>query len=145
MRINKLITAILVLIAGASVQGVIGAQPAQESNVYRIMPVAMPQEQPVIAMTDDAQFYPSQMVVPVGTTVIWQNASGLIHTVTDTPGGQSYRGDALLPPGAAPFDSGNIAPGAFYSYTFSIPGTYVYFCRHHEHEGMVGQITVTPQ
>ncbi len=156
MRINKRITAMLVAVAGgvllsaaiASAQGGYfgaGRQPRPPGLYGNDEEQGMPQGPPVVAMTDDLQFYPSRMVIPVGTTVIWQNVSGTIHTVTDTPGAQAYLADALLPPGAPPFDSGNIAPGQTYAYTFNVPGTYTYYCRHHEVAGMVGQITVVPR
>jgi hypothetical protein len=38
------------------------------------------------------------------------------------------------------WDSGDIRPGASYTATFQRPGTYEYFCRHHE--GMRGTVVV---
>lgn len=40
------------------------------------------------------------------------------------------------------FDSGNIAPGRSYTFTFAGAGTYAYHCS--IHTGMVGTITITP-
>ena len=40
------------------------------------------------------------------------------------------------------FDSGFIPPGGDYSYTFTVPGRYRYFCLPHEKAGMVGVIVV---
>jgi hypothetical protein len=40
------------------------------------------------------------------------------------------------------FDSGNIAPGRSYTFTFAAAGTYTYHCS--IHPGMVGTITITP-
>jgi len=47
-----------------------------------------------------------------------------------------------LPKGATAFDSGFIPPGGDYSYTFTVPGTYRYFCLPHEKAGMFGMIVV---
>jgi plastocyanin len=50
--------------------------------------------------------------------------------------------DVSLPKGAATFDSGFMPPGATFDYTFTVPGTYHYFCVPHEKAGMVGTIVV---
>lgn len=143
MRINKWVTVVAaILVVGVPVSNSM-ARPVQGPSAYYVQG-GLPQGPAVVVMTDDLQFDPPFMVVSVGATIIWQNVSSSIHSVTDTPGAEAYRGDATLPPGAAPFDSGNIAPGAFYSHTFSVAGTYTYYCRHHEHQGMVGQIVVMP-
>ena len=47
-----------------------------------------------------------------------------------------------MPKGAVAFDSGFIPPGGDYRYTFTVPGTYKYFCLPHEKAGMVGVIVV---
>jgi hypothetical protein len=39
-----------------------------------------------------------------------------------------------------PFDPGDIAAGAVYMHTFTVPGSYRYFRTHHESEGMVGAV-----
>ena len=53
------------------------------------------------------------------------NSGAHPHTVTDRGG---------------KFDSGDIAPGGTYSVTFQTPGTYRYYCKHHQ--GMEGTIVV---
>jgi plastocyanin len=143
MKLNRWITAIAGILAIGMFPGNSNAWPMRGLNMYNIQQ-GMPEGPAVVVMTDDLQFDPPFMVVSVGATIVWRNVSSSIHSVTDTPGAEAYRGDATLPPGAAPFDSGNIAPGAFYSHTFSVPGTYTYYCRHHEHQGMVGQVVVMP-
>jgi plastocyanin len=40
------------------------------------------------------------------------------------------------------WDSGDLAPGASYSATFTRPGTYYYYCRHHTNDKMQGAIVV---
>lgn len=68
-------------------------------------------------------FLPLQMTIPTGTTVIWVNDEQPKHTATAD--------DGL-------FDSGDQSLGDTYSYTFTEPGTYPYFCRYHGDVGVVG-------
>jgi len=75
-------------------------------------------------------FSPSNLEVQAGTTVTWENRSSETHTVTS--GSDSSHDDI--------FDSGNVAPGDDYTYTFDEAGTYEYFCR--PHPNMTGTITV---
>lgn len=75
-------------------------------------------------------FSPSNLEVDVGTTVTWKNESDLTHTVTS---GSNRDHDGT-------FDSGNVAPGGTFSYTFSQVGTFDYFCV--PHPGMDGTVTV---
>ena len=79
-----------------------------------------------------------------GDSVEWRNTSLITHTVTDDPARARTQGDAALPPGAPPFNSGDIAAGQVYLRAFTMPGTYRYFCTHHELDGMVGTVIVTP-
>lgn len=69
--------------------------------------------------------YPN-IQVKVGTTVTWTNLDTVPHTVTFTNGMK---------------DSGNMAKGATFSYTFSTQGTYTYYCEYHPY--MKAQVTVT--
>ena len=58
-----------------------------------------------------------------------------------------YSATSILAPviviGAESFDSGNIPAGGVYKQTFTVPGTYKYFCDPHHGAGMVGTIIVT--
>jgi plastocyanin len=96
-----------------------------------------------VNMTDANRFEPAELTVPKGATVTWTNTGQVVHTVTDDPSKALNKSDAVLPGGAPPWDSGNIAGGASYSRTFDVPGQYTYFCIPHESLGMVGHITVT--
>lgn len=73
-------------------------------------------------------FSPANITVKAGTTVTWTNQDSATHTVTaDTASSD------------AP-DSGDLAPGKSYSFTFQKAGTYMYHCA--IHPNMVGMVTV---
>jgi plastocyanin len=73
-------------------------------------------------------FNPETITVAAGTTVTWTNLDSVAHTVTADSGG-------------AP-DSGDIAQGESYSFTFTAPGTFAYHCS--VHRFMHGTVIVTP-
>jgi plastocyanin len=76
------------------------------------------------------QFKPAQLEVKAGTQVTWTNQDDIRHTVTSgTPEKKDGRFDAPL-----------AGKDKSFSFTFSQPGTYVYFCDRHEH--MQGEIQV---
>jgi plastocyanin len=72
-------------------------------------------------------FQPATLSVPAGTTVTWHNQDNAQHTVTSDIKGL--------------FDSGAIAAGKKFTYTFTAPGSYSYHCS--IHPGMKGTIVVT--
>ncbi len=74
---------------------------------------------------ENFQFNPTTVTVPVGTTVTWKNDDGTLHTVTST---------------TKVFTSAGLDGGEVFSYTFTSPGTYTYFCKLHPH--MTGTIVV---
>lgn len=98
-----------------------------------------------IHMTNAMRFVPAEVTITAGQSVVWTNASSMVHTVTDDPSLAQNRSHAHLPDGAAPFNSGSIAPGGTFRHVFDVPGTYAYFCIPHETMGMVGQVVVRPQ
>ena len=77
-------------------------------------------------------------------TVEWRNTSVITHSVTDDRRSASKSQDASIPAGATPFSSGDIPAGEVFAASFPVPGTYKYFCTHHEGEGMVGTVVVEP-
>ena len=100
---------------------------------------------PNVAATIDMGFEsysPTSVTVERNQTVEWRNTSPITHTVTDDPSLAKRSEDAVLPVGAAPFNSGDIPAGEIYTQTFNVPGTYRYFCTHHEGGGMVGTVIV---
>ena len=97
----------------------------------------------VVRMTDSKTFEPKSITVKAGDTVLWKNESKMTHSVTDEPALAVTAEDAALPPNAKEFNSGLLAPGKDYSYTFTVPGTYRYFCIPHEQVGMLGTVVVS--
>ncbi len=69
------------------------------------------------------------------------------HTATDDPAknpvADQFPEYSVLPDGADPWDSGILQPGESFSYTFTVPGTYSYFCLPHVLSGMLGTVEVT--
>lgn len=70
-------------------------------------------------------FSPNSLTVKVGTKVTWTNNDSVTHTVTENNGA---------------FNSGDLAPGSSFSFTFSKAGTYSYHCS--IHPSMTATITV---
>ena len=97
----------------------------------------------VIKMADSQPFYtPEKVAIKVGETVQWVNSGQTVHSVSTSSANAQNPKDTSMPKGATAFDSGFIPPGGNYSYTFTVPGTYRYFCLPHEKAGMVGVIVV---
>ncbi len=65
----------------------------------------------------DFKFLPATLTVNVGDTIVWKNDDIAPHTATAK--------------GKKPFDSGNIEPGASWSYVAKKKGTYSYYCAYH--------------
>jgi plastocyanin len=90
-----------------------------------------------------AKFQPETVTVAVGDTVQWTNPEAVGHTVTCDAKEAVNKSLVALPPGAAPFDSGDMGEGAVFKHTFTQKGTYKYICLYHESMGMVGTVVVT--
>jgi plastocyanin len=75
-------------------------------------------------------FYPATLTVPKGATVTWVNMDFVQHTVT--------AGTEQAPTNL--FDSHELNHMQGFSYTFSTPGTYIYYCD--IHPDMIGTIVV---
>jgi len=74
---------------------------------------------------DNFSFGPTALTVPVGTTVTWTNRDDIPHTVVSTDG---------------VFKSKALDTDDKFSFVFTKPGTYPYFCS--IHPKMTGQIVV---
>ena len=91
----------------------------------------------------DYYYYPTQLTVDVGDSVVWINDGGFhdvngnINTVTGQPFNNPETFDS--PPT-------NVVGAVIFSYHFTIPGTYNYDCSvgSHAANGMVGSIVVNP-
>jgi len=68
---------------------------------------------------------PKMLTVKAGTTVTWINEDRVVHTVTARDRG---------------FNSGNMQKGERWSFTFTEPGQYDYYCI--PHPWMTGKIIV---
>ncbi|HEU5399234.1 MAG TPA: cupredoxin family copper-binding protein [Gammaproteobacteria bacterium] len=89
-------------------------------------------EPPVAAASQEVaifnyKFAPDALTIPAGTTVTWVNKDEVPHTVMSTD--KRFQG------------SGALDTGDKYSYTFTTPGSYEYFCTLHPF--MKGKIVVT--
>jgi len=85
---------------------------------------------PVIANAvkiDNFSFEPAAIIVKPGTTVTWTNGDDIPHTVTEVD--RKFK--------SPPLDTDD-----HWSYTFTEPGEYHYFCS--IHAKMVGTVVVKP-
>ena len=74
---------------------------------------------------ENIAFNPGSIIIDKGTKVTWANKDAVSHSVVDKSG---------------KFDSGLLAKGGTFSYTFNESGTYNYYCS--IHPGMSGTVTV---
>lgn len=100
----------------AMLGGLYGPSSSQTEEAVETSTVAM----------RNISFQPAVIRVAPGTTVTWVNQDQVDHTVTSQP--------------ADRFDSGNVAPGGRFEFTFDQPGTYDYVCT--IHPGMSGRVIV---
>jgi plastocyanin len=103
------------------------AQAGSGAPVAARILAATPQSAVANVKIDNFSFEPKELTVAAGTTVTWQNADDVPHTATS-------RGEPQI------FDSGALDTDEKFSFTFSKPGTYTYYCKVHPH--MTGVITV---
>jgi plastocyanin len=80
---------------------------------------------PTMVKMDNFTFTPQTLTVRSGTTVTWVNKDDVPHTVTSTD---------------KKFKSRALDTDERFSFTFSAPGTYNYFCSVHPH--MTGKVIV---
>ena len=76
-------------------------------------------EDPTAALAvhiDNFVFEPAELTAKVGQTVTWTNRDDDVHTVTSSSG---------------VFGSGGLDADDTFTFTFSKPGTYDYFCKLH--------------
>jgi plastocyanin len=61
-----------------------------------------------------------------------ENKTVIGHTVTADPSLAKMPEDVTLPHGAGAFDLGEVEGGHAVQHTFTVPGTYRYFCKPHD-------------
>jgi plastocyanin len=76
---------------------------------------------------DNFSFAPQALTVAVGTTVTWTNRDDIPHTVVSTDDPKVFKSKVL-------------DTDEKFSFTFSKPGNYAYFCS--VHPKMTGKVTV---
>ena len=106
-----------VFIAGLSAALVLGMGvfgTGREGSVTRAQQTASTMEVKI----DNFSFGPVTVTVPVGTTVTWTNRDDIPHTVVSTDDPKAFRSKVL-------------DTDEKFSFTFSKPGTYPYFCSIH--------------
>jgi plastocyanin len=92
-----------------------------------LFPHATPAADGVTIPISDYAFDSGTVTIQAGTTVTWINRDADGHTTTSDTG---------------IWDSGEMAQGDTYSFTFNDAGTFTYACM--DHPSMVGTIIVTP-
>jgi plastocyanin len=116
MMRSAIAAALLGAVAGTGLAGGVLVARAQSPAQGAAMTVSI----------DNFTFSPQKLTVKAGTTVTWTNKDDIPHGIAAT-GNVFARSNAL--------DTDNS-----YSFTFTTPGTYQYFCYIHPH--MTGTIVV---
>lgn len=83
------------------------------ASILTVAP-AHAQETHIVAIEDGA-FSPAEISIEVGDTITWRNDDDATHTATSETN----------------WDSGDLAAGESFSFTFTRAGTYDYECLHH--------------
>jgi plastocyanin len=120
-------TAAAAVMAGTLLALLVGSVPTpavQPKAVDQLEKVATSAAGPQVTIENFA-FNPATLTVPVGTTVTWISRDDEPHTVTSSEGR---------------FTSPGLDANETFSYEFSTPGTYTYYCKLHPH--MTGTIIV---
>jgi plastocyanin len=99
----------------------------QSINYYIVIPMGAAWREVIVN-----RFDPSDVTIPVGSEVIWSNQDKLSHTVTS--GNASIGADGK-------FNSNVLHLHDSFSYIFSQPGRYSYYCI--MHPWMKGMVTVS--
>jgi plastocyanin len=129
-----MITKIIALALAGSIAGFAGPAPAHDMSDMDMSNMSAPRAATQVAAAetnavtiDDFAFSPQTITVPAGTTVTWTNKDDEPHTVTSAADPKLFKSAAL--------DTDDK-----FSFTFTKPGTYQYFCAIHPH--MTGIVVV---
>jgi plastocyanin len=105
-----------------------GTYPEAPGTPQASAPATQPATQAAVTVKiENFAFMPKELDVAVGTIVTWQNADDVPHTATSKDDPQV-------------FDSGPLDTDDKFSFTFSKPGKYTYYCKVHPH--MTGVVVV---
>ena len=105
-----------------------GTYPKAPGAAKASVPATQPTTQAEVAVKiENFAFIPKELDIAAGTTVTWQNADDVPHTATSKDDPQV-------------FDSGPLDTDDKFSFTFSKPGKYAYYCKVHPH--MTGVVIV---
>jgi plastocyanin len=95
------------------------------AGVGNVTPSAQPKPEAIAVKIDNFTFGPAELTVTVGTAITWTNRDDIPHTVVST--------DKL-------FKSTALDTDDTFTFTFSTPGTFPYFCS--LHPKMTGTVIV---
>ncbi|MFL6116475.1 MAG: cupredoxin family copper-binding protein [Catenulispora sp.] len=121
-----------VVVLGIATSAGVGMRTASGSGGSATGPVA-----PVAAITGAGHsvqivgfaYAPQAITVTAGDSITWTNQDEAPHTVTTSSGPQAI-------------NSPNLSKGQSFTYTFTVPGTYSYYCA--VHPDMRAQVVVKP-
>lgn len=115
MKKRKLINFFIMLLAAVIIAGCSKSSNNEETGNN---------SNPNTIYMKNSVFSNTNLTISVGGTVTWVNDDNTVHTVTANDGS---------------FNSGDIAPGNTFKWTFNTAGTFRYYCIFHA--GMTGIVT----
>jgi plastocyanin len=92
------------------------------------------------SMSGNCGYVPNVRNVTVGTTITWMNNGGMMHTVTTCDSSHSVPQCPAMDASALDSFDSQVTGGASFSHTFTVAGTYYYYCK--PHPWMQGEIIV---
>ena len=110
-----------------AITGILGTACGSDEPTTTATPRPAQADAAATAQADIEDFTHSDLTVNVGTTVTWTNQDNVSHTSTSD--------DPM-------WNSGRLASGESFSFTFTEPGTHAYHCD--IHPSMMATITVNP-
>jgi plastocyanin len=121
--------------------GLAGCSAHAETPATDPTPTTSAPAGPVINLSS-LMFHPSSTAVKVGTTITWRNDEPITHTVTSGrfEGVDKTTGLRSSQDPDGTFNAKLAGKGKTFSFTFTKPGTYTYYCD--IHQGMNATITV---
>ena len=119
---------VLLALVAAFLFGIWRAQPPKDvAQTQSTENTSVASANSTTVIIDNFAYYPPVLTVPRGTTVTWINKYPIAHKVTSD--------------GASPnFSSPSLTTGASFTWTFTDPGNFTYYCGNHP--GMKGKIVV---